>query len=751
MSVARAQAIKDIAWDYEHGFIMFPGNESGRDGHWVDAEMVARDYGMLAEAIKYPGPQTLTAYVSELERDILNLPTISETPSKFGTSSSLAEVLRNQYPEDNALKFFEDKHAVAHLAQNSLNELKMQHPVTKSWHGTPKNVIEAMSDDNVDKPLWEKSMEDEIAKFEKFNVWEECEAPVGTKLLGTKWVFKLKPDQNGFIQSFKSRLVCLGYAQKEHLHFDPANLYSPVMSYDSFRTLLAIGTANNWEMRSADIEAAFLQGHMDKPVYLKHPLGKKKNGKDVSVLLKKSVYGLKQSPRLFAKALIAQMEAGGFRGFVYDPCLFKVSHSREKLFKELGEPEKYRSFVKDNPKCRETMMVGTWVDDLTQIGSSNLILDWFVAHLRKQFVINEKSTGELSYMLSARITRDREKGTLHLDQSAAITRVAQKCGITNESREWTTPMKTDPPQRHKEKTTDFDYLSVIGSLLHICGVSRPDCAFSVSCLARFSSTAGEEHVVALKRLVAYLYQTRYMAITYRANVEEVNIPKVYENGIHPLDVDKRQPSKVFVDSDFAGTDGRSTAGYVVFLNGGPVVWSSKLMKVAATSSAEAEIIAAVESVKTGIHFQCLMEEMGLTNTSKGITIHEDNSACRMSAESLKQHKKARHYQGKLRFLQDSVQNELVVFQQTKTEDMIADIFTKSLPEDAHWKHTNTMMSLLPQYVIDLTEAVGNIVEQPVLATSDVELDCSDVELDFVEFEGSPYEDADIGTTRHIGY
>ena len=153
LRVARAQAVKDIAWDYEHGFIMFPGNESGRDGHWVDAEMVARDYGLLAEAIKFPGPQTLTAYVSELEREILNLSSISETPSKFGTRSSLAEVLRNQYPEENALKFFDDKHAVAHLAQSSLNELKMQHPVTKKWHGTPKNVSEAMSINNDDKHL----------------------------------------------------------------------------------------------------------------------------------------------------------------------------------------------------------------------------------------------------------------------------------------------------------------------------------------------------------------------------------------------------------------------------------------------------------------------------------------------------------------------------------------------------------------------------------------------------------------------
>ena len=87
---------------------------------------------------------------------------------------------------------------------------------------------------------------------------------------------------------------------------------------------------------------------------------------------------------------------------------------------------------------------------------------------------------------------------------------------------------------------------------------------------------------------------------------------------------------------------------------------------------------------------------------------------------------------------------MVVFQQTKTEDMIADIFTKSLPEDAHWKHTKSMMSQLPQHIIDLTEAGGNSADQAASIKPDLELDC-------VEFEGSPYEDTDIGITRHIGY
>ena len=71
----------------------------------------------------------------------------------------------------------------------------------------------------------------------------------------------------------------------------------------------------------------------------------------------------------------------------------------------------------------------------------------------------------------------------------------------------------------------------------------------------------------------------------------------------------------------------------MFMNGGPVIWSSKLMKVAATSSSEAEIIAAVESVKTAVHFRALLEELGLCKV-KHIDVYEDNLSCRMSAESL---------------------------------------------------------------------------------------------------------------------
>ena len=671
VSEARSLAQRDFVNDYERGFVYFPGNESGRLGHWIDGVQMAKENGLVSAVSKFPGGEVL--------REVAGMAHTlgADRERSFGS------VLNKQFALDHSISALEDKFASVHVAHQSLKELMYKDPNTGKLHAQPDGVKHALS--GSDKAEWKKAMEKEIAAMEEFGVWEECaenDVPRACKLLGSKWVLKIKTTDCGLLESFKARLVILGNQARPYEHYDPTNVYSPVMTYDSFRTLLSVGCALDWEIRSADIKNAFLQGKIDRDIYLRHPLKKLENGRSAVVKLCRPLYGLVQSPMLFGKALREHILAAGFQGMVYDPCLFRVQHTRQHLYESLDDElkSKHQCMVKANPEAVEQMMCGCYVDDITEAGSSELILDWFIHHLRKRFVISEKATGEMSYMLSARVTRDREAGILSMDQSAAITRVAQKCGMDKDSRKWGTPLAVEPLEKQDEKTTDFDYLSVVGALLHICNVSRPDVSYAVCYLARFSKTAGESHVKALLRLVAYLYHTRYLGITYyrdipRENVfhgMERNVPRVYETGVHPCDVNKKNPVKVFVDSDFAGNDGRSTAGHVVFLNGGPVIWSSKLMKVAATSSSEAEIIAAVEAVKTSIHFRNLLEELGLYS-EEHIDIYEDNQSCKMSAESLKQHKKARHYQAKLRFLQDTYQAGIIRFHQTGTEDEIADI------------------------------------------------------------------------------
>jgi len=125
------------------------------------------------------------------------------------------------------------------------------------------------------------------------------------------------------------------------------------------------------------------------------------------------------------------------------------------------------------------------------------------------------------------------------------------------------------------------------------------------------------------------------------------------------------------------------------------------MKVAATSSAEAEVIAAVESLKMASHFRGLLAELGMCD-SECFNVHEDNRACKMTAESLKCHKRARHYPSKLRYLQDVHQNGSIKFHQTSTNDMILDIFTKALPGPAHKKYMETLTNDLRQSIVDMT-------------------------------------------------
>ena len=52
---ARVKAMDDINWDYEHGYILFPGNESLLEGHFVDARRLAHDHKIncYAETVPY--------------------------------------------------------------------------------------------------------------------------------------------------------------------------------------------------------------------------------------------------------------------------------------------------------------------------------------------------------------------------------------------------------------------------------------------------------------------------------------------------------------------------------------------------------------------------------------------------------------------------------------------------------------------------------------------------------------------------
>jgi hypothetical protein len=114
---------------------------------------------------------------------------------------------------------------------------------------------------------------------------------------------------------------------------------------------------------------------------------------------------------------------------------------------------------------------------------------------------------------------------------------------------------------------------------------------------------------------------------------------------------------------------------------GPISWSSVLSKTVATSTCEAEVNAAVYAAKDALHVFRMLADLGYPNGSKPLQITEDNSACIAQANSGLRHvRNAKHYEVKLRFLQQLVVDKDVEFVYCPTDLHLADIFTKPLDE-----------------------------------------------------------------------
>ena len=306
--------------------------------------------------------------------------------------------------------------------------------------------------------------------------------------------------------------------------------------------------------------------------------------------------------------------------------------------------------------------------------------------LRERFVIGPGEGEPIEWLLGMAIQQDMEAGTVRMDMETAITKLAHGVLTEEELTKASTidyPMLVTPLIKLQEREVDksvFDYLSVVGSLMHFANCVRCDIALAVGVLARHAMAPGAAHVKAVKRVVQYLYATRSSGIIYtRPPRGASNVPIMYEGAQHPLD-NGANKLQTFADSGYAGDiTRRSTMGSVVMLNGGPISWSSVLGKTVATSTCEAEINAAVAAAKDALHLSNMLRGLDIERTAQPLQIAEDNAACIAQANAgIKHVRNAKHYEVKLRFLQQLVVDKKIKFKYCPTDLQLADFFTKPL-------------------------------------------------------------------------
>nr|GFC94967.1 retrovirus-related Pol polyprotein from transposon TNT 1-94 [Tanacetum cinerariifolium] len=207
----------------------------------------------------------------------LNL-TFDETPP----SSKTSPLVDDDLDEEEAIKIAKKKN-LENIIENETLEIDEIVNI--------KNMNEALADES-----WIVAMQEKLNHFIANNVWELVPQPRNMAIIGTKWVFRNKLDENGVVSRNKARLVAQGYNQQEGIDYDET--HAPVARLESIRILLPYAYALDFKLFQMDVKSAFLNGFINEEVYVARPSGFIDFEKPNHVYkLKKALYDLKQAPK----------------------------------------------------------------------------------------------------------------------------------------------------------------------------------------------------------------------------------------------------------------------------------------------------------------------------------------------------------------------------------------------------------------------------------------------------------------------
>ena len=129
----------------------------------------------------------------------------------------------------------------------------------------PSTVTEALS--GADREKWKDAMDAEHKSLISNNVWELVELPKNASVVNCKWIFKHKIGVTGLVERYKARLVSQGYSQLPGIDYEET--FSPVVRFESVRTVIALAVQDNLKLHQMDVTTAFLNGELKEQVYMK--------------------------------------------------------------------------------------------------------------------------------------------------------------------------------------------------------------------------------------------------------------------------------------------------------------------------------------------------------------------------------------------------------------------------------------------------------------------------------------------------
>jgi len=442
-----------------------------------------------------------------------------------------------------------------------------------------------------------------------------------------------KYNADGSVAKYKARWVARGFLQQQGVDYDET--HSPTARMGSVRMMGAWSACGDLELTQWDFITAYLNGKMRTKVYITAPEGVACPDGWVWLLLK-ALYGLKQSGREWNIELVDLLTSLGFRQSKTDASLF----------------------VRTDPSF---VAIIVYVDDLIIAAVKGTNMKKLTDQLGQRF--KGKDLGDAHHILGIKIDRDRFKKTLSMSQARYARAVLDRFGMST-CKPAKTPMETGlsllPRQEGEDAADTHLYRSIVGSLMYLAQGTRPDLAFVVSLLGRYAADPSAQHMAAAKRALRYLKGTVGARLTFNGS-----------RGLAPIG---------FVDADWAGdkSDRKSTSGYAFLMAGGAVTWGSKKQTAVATSTTEAEYVAASLAGREGVSLTAFLRDLGESVNKMEILC--DNQAAINVSKNPVLHNRTKHIDIAHHWIRDAVNKDQLVFSYVPSDENPADTLTKALPK-----------------------------------------------------------------------
>ena len=282
-----------------------------------------------------------------------------------------------------------------------------------------------------------------------------------------------------------------------------------------------------------DVQTAFLNGDVEEKVFIKMAPGYAINdeaGVPLVMKLKKSLYGLRQSPKNWSSTMDVELAVIGFRPLKPNPCVYVYED-------ETG-----------------FYVLTLYMDDILFLSTSKPLLNKIKKKLMNRFEMSD--TGDVSRILGMNVTRNREKGTITINQKYYTEDVVQRYGMKGCNPAYPPGVGPEsslnqPEEKLLNEEEKLRYQAITGAAMYLAQVTRYGILYAVNQLASAMPKPAKAHMGAAKHLLRYLAGSTDFSITYK------------QGGFRLV---------TFSDANWGNNpdNGWSTSSYIVMLANAPI-------------------------------------------------------------------------------------------------------------------------------------------------------------------------------------